>query len=279
MTYGKSKRPAFSRPTVLLAAVSLPCLAGSDIDYDRDGDVDNADLARASQNPVAAMISLPMKNKFNFDRGDEDAFAYELELQPVVPVNLGEWHLINRFIVPIAYQEPAYEGMSHDFGLRDITYQAFFSPASPGDIIWGLGPALILPTNTENNLGNDKWAAGPAAVALAIRGPWVTGLLAQHFWDFAGDDDAADVNLSSLQYFINYNTPDYYLTTSPTMTYNWEADSGDDWTIPLGGGVGKVMRFGETPVDMRVSAYWNVEAPESAPDWFAEFQVKLLFPK
>ena len=238
----------------------------------------DSDLAKASQNPVADMISLPIKNKLNFDRGEEDAFAFELELQPVLPVHLGEWNLINRFIVPIAYQEPANEGLSYDFGLRDITYQAFFSPASPGDIIWGLGPALILPTNTGNTLGNDKWAAGPAGVALSIRGPWVMGALAQHFWDFAGDDDAADVNLSSLQYFVNYNTPDYYLNTSPTITYNWEAD-GDDWTIPFGGGVGKVMRFGKTPVDMRVSAYWNVEAPESAPDWFVEFQVKLLFPK
>ena len=238
----------------------------------------DSDLAKASQNPVADMISLPIKNKLNFDRGEEDAFAFELELQPVLPVHLGEWNLINRFIVPIAYQEPANEGLSYDFGLRDITYQAFFSPASPGDIIWGLGPALILPTNTGNTLGNDKWAAGPAGVALSIRGPWVMGALAQHFWDFAGDDDAADVNLSSLQYFVNYNTPDYYLNTSPTITYNWEAD-GDDWTIPFGGGVGKVMRFGRTPVDMRVSAYWNVEAPESAPDWFVEFQVKLLFPK
>jgi hypothetical protein len=259
--------------------VSLPCLAGSDIDYDRDGDVDDGDLARASQNPVADMISLPMKNKFNFGRGDEDAFAYELELQPVLPVKLGEWNLINRFIVPIAYQEPAFEGMSYDTGLRNITYQAFFSPAAPGDIIWGVGPTLNMPTNTEDSLGNDKWSGGPAVVALTMRGPWVFGTLAQQFWDFAGDDDAADVDLSSLQYFVNYNTPDYYLNTSPTMTYNWEADSDDAWTIPVGGGIGKIYHFGETPVDMRLSAYSNVEAPDSAPDWFVEFQIKFLFPK
>jgi hypothetical protein len=116
---------------------SPPCLAGSDIDYDRDGDVDNGDLARASQNPVAAMISLPMKNKFNFGLGKEDAFAYELELQPVYPVNLGKWNLINRFITSIAYQEAPYEGMDDEFGLRDTTYQAFFSPAMPGEVIWG----------------------------------------------------------------------------------------------------------------------------------------------
>ena len=84
---------------------------------------------------------------------------------------------------------------------------------------------------------------------------------------------------STNQYFINYNTPDYYINTSPTVTYNWEADSDEAWTIPVGAGIGKVVRFGETPVDMRASAYWNVERPESAPDWYAEFQIKLLFPK
>ena len=240
---------------------------------------DNQDLAKKSQNPVADMISLPIKNKFNFGMGDEDAFAYEMEMQPVYPVKLGEFNLINRFIIPVAYQEAPYQHLDDEFGLRDITYQAFFSPAEPGEIIWGVGPSLIIPTNTEDSLGNDKWSLGPAFVALTIRGPWVSGVLAQHFWDIAGDNDAQDVNLSSLQYFINYNTPDYYINTSPTMTYNWEADSDDAWTIPVGGGIGKVFKFGETPVDLRLSAYWNVEAPDSAPDWFAEFQLKFLFPK
>lgn len=240
---------------------------------------DDQELAKQSQNPVAAMVSLPMKNKFNFGAGSEDAFIYELELQPVYPVSLGQVNLINRFIVPVAYQEGLYPGMDDEFGLRNITYQAFFSPAAPGDVIWGLGPAVIMPTNTDDSLGNDKWAAGPAALALTIKGPWVSGMLAQHFWDFAGDNDAANVNVSTLQYFINYNTPNYYLNTSPTMSYNWDTNGSDAWTIPIGGGIGKIVRFGERPVDLRLSAYWNAKAPESSADWFAEFQIKLMFPK
>jgi hypothetical protein len=172
-----------------------------------EADADEQDLARASQNPVADMISLPMKNKFNFGMGDEDAFGYELELQPVYPVNLGGWNLINRFIVPVTYREAPYEGMDDTFGLRDITYQAFFSPAEAGKVIWGIGPTMIIPTHTDDTLGNDKWAIGPAALALTMRGPWVSGVLAQHFWDFAGDNDAANVNLSTLQYFINLQHP------------------------------------------------------------------------
>ena len=279
MSYRKSSWKFSGLAALLLGAVSMNCMASSPIDYDKDGDVEDDDLVRASQNPVADLISLPIKNRFNFDRGDEDAFAYEMEFQPVLPMNLGEWNLINRFIVPIAYQEPAFEGQSYDTGLRNITYQAFFSPAAPSGIIWGVGPTVNMPTNTENSLGNDKWSGGPAFVALTMQGPWVMGLLGQQFWDFAGDDDAEDVDLSSLQYFINYNTPDFYLTTSPTMAYNWEADSDEAWTIPIGGGIGKIFHFGETPVDMRFSSYRNVEAPDSAADWYADFQIKFLFPK
>jgi hypothetical protein len=262
---------SIARQAVLFALLSLFSAPAVLAETDEE-------IAKKSQNPLAAMISVPFKNKFEFDRGSEDAFAYELEMQPVYPVSLGKFNLINRFIIPVAYREGAYPGVDDETGLRNITYQAFFSPAEAGEVIWGLGPAINIPTNTDSSLGIDKWSGGPAALALTIRGPWVSGVLAQHFWDFAGDDDDPDVNLSTLQYFINYNTPDFYLNTAPTMSYNWKADD-DEWSIPIGGGIGKIFRFGQLPVDMRISAYKNVEAPDVAPDWWAEFQVKLIFPK
>jgi hypothetical protein len=236
-------------------------------------------MAKQSQNPVGDIISLPFVSRFDFDAGPEDAFAYTMELKPVYPVTFGDINLINRLIVPITYQEAKTKAQDDEFGLSDTIYQAFFSPAKPGEIIWGAGPALIIPTHSNDSLGNDKWAAGPAVVILAKPGHWLYGVLAQHFWDFAGDDDAADVDLTSIQVFINYNFPEFYVTTSPTFNYNHEADSGDRWTVPLGGGVGKLVKFGKMPVDFKLTAYTNVEAPDSAPDWYTEFQVKFLFPK
>ena len=82
------------------------------------------------------------------------------------------------------------------------------------------------------------------------------------------------------QYFINYNIEDgWYLSSTPVMTANWEADSSDRWTIPLGGGVGKMVKIGKAPVDFKLAAYYNVEKPEFGPDWSLQFQIKLLFPK
>jgi hypothetical protein len=45
------------------------------------------------------------------------------------------------------------------------------------------------------------------------------------------------------QPFANYNFPDHpgrYLTFSPIITADWQADSGNRWTVPLGGGIGQI---------------------------------------
>ena len=106
---------------------------------------------------------------------------------------------------------------------------------------WGAGPAVLLPTANDDYLRQDRWAAGPSFVALTMSGPWVIGSLFSNIWDFSGSGDA-DINTFTWQYFINYNmADDWYLTTSPIITANWE-NSGDEWTIPVGGGFGKIFR-------------------------------------
>ena len=255
------------------------------------------DLAKQSQNPLGTIISAPFENNLYFNIGPSDATAYVLNLKPVYPVNLGGVNLINRFILPVIYSEgqkvdvqppPQFElaygdftvAEGSEFGLADLTYQAFFSPAKPGNWIWGVGPVLVLPTATKARYASDKWSLGPTAVALTTPGKWVIGVLAQNVWSFAGDSDAADVNKFLFQYFINYNLESgWYLSTTPVITANWEASSGNEWTVPFGGGVGRLVRHGKLPVDYKLTAYWNAEKPKAAPDWNLQFTVKFLFPK
>jgi len=256
------------------------------------------ELAKQSQNPLGTVISAPFENNFYFGIGPSDATAYALNMKPVYPVNLGDWNLINRFIVPAIYTEgqnfdvPPGSGFSlgygeiadlasgSELGLGDTTYQAFFSPAKPGKWILGAGPVLVLPTATKDRYASDKWSAGIAGVALTMPGKWVIGSLLQNVWSFAGDDDAPKINKLLAQYFINYNMKNgWYLSTTPVMTANWEADSNSRWTIPIGGGVGRLVKHGKQPVDYKLAAYKNVEKPEFGADWSLQFTVKWLFPK
>ena len=256
------------------------------------------DLQKAAQNPVASLISLPFENNINFDVGPSDEKAYNTLVKPVYPVQVSEnFNLINRVIAPVIYLEgqdavgppdasfelggsQVFPGTSSEFGLGNVQYQAFFSPARPGELIWGVGPAFELPTNTDKKLGSDTWSAGFAAVGLTIQGPWVIGLLVQNIWDVASESGEPDVNRATVQPILNYNLSNgWYLTAGTTMSANWEADSGEEWTVPLGGGIGRLVRFGKQPVDFKLVAYDNVEKPEFSAEWSLQFTVKMLFPK
>lgn len=108
----------------------------------------------------------------------------------------------------------------------------------------------------------------------------MTGVLIQNVWSVAGDSNASDINSFLFQYFINYNlSNDWYLSTTPVITANWEADSDNRWTVPFGGGVGKLVKHGKQPVDYKLTAYYNAERPQFASDWNLQLQIKMLFPK
>ena len=278
---------------LLPAAVLCAALAASPACADSE-----EDLAKTSQNPVGDMISLPFELNVMSGVGPSESTAYVLNVKPVYPVRVGKLNLINRLILPVIYAEGQDVTLSEErsvllgfggearlangsaFGLGDATYQAFFSPAEPGPVIWGIGPAFVLPTATDNRFASDKWSAGVSAVALAMPGRWVVGTLVQNVWSFAGDGGADNVNQFMVQPFANYNLDGgWYLNTSPVITADWEADGADQWTVPLGMGIGRLVTHGKQPVDYRLAAYSNVQGPSFGSDWSLQFTVKLLFPK
>jgi hypothetical protein len=243
---------------------------------------DVKELAKQSQNPVSKLISVPFEMNNTLNNGPEDAYAMTLNIKPVIPMHLSEnWNLINRAIVPVIYQDERFQGEGDIFGLGDFTYQGFITPARPGKFIWGVGPQLGLPTGMDR-LTSNQWTLGPSILGLVMPGHWVIGALVANSWNIGnGYDDAPKVNLFSAQYFINYNMEGgWYLTTAPTITANWEAEDSDNkWTVPFGGGVGKVFKIGKQNVNMKVAAYYNVEKPDNASDVNIQFTCTFLFPK
>jgi hypothetical protein len=242
-------------------------------------DSNQAALAKASQNPIASLISVPFQNNTNFGVGEFDRTSNILNIQPVIPVPLGEnLTLVNRTIVPIAYQPELAAGLDSAFGLGDINYTGFFVPQTTGNFTWGVGPSILLPTATDTVLGTGKWSIGPAAVGLVSQGPIVGGALVSQIWSIAGNSDRSDVSLLTIQPFFNYNFEGgWYASTSPIITANWEA-SGDQWTLPIGGGGGRVFRIGSQPVNVNAQVFWNAVRPEGAASWSLRAQLTLLFP-
>lgn len=251
----------------------------------------DADLAAAAQNPVANLVSVPFQLNSFFGIGPEDEVVHVLNIQPVIPFSLSDrWNVITRTIAPLIYVPSSVEGLEvlprgiggddTKFGLGDVNFTAFVSPARPGKLVWGVGPTLTAPTATDDLVGSEKWSAGPSVVLLAQPQPWTLGVLARQLWSFAGDDGRQDVEQLLVQPFVNYNLrKGWYLVSAPVVTANWNAGGDDRWIVPVGGGVGRLFRAGKLPLNVSGHAYYNLESPTLGPDWAFRFQVQLLFPK
>lgn len=243
------------------------------------------ELAKKAQNPVADLISVPLQNNLNFGVGPDDELQYVLNVQPVIPVPVNEhWNVITRTILPLVYQPTLGYTPNGDvgdrFGLGDTQFSAFLSPNGDKGLVWGVGPVLQLATATSNLAGNQQWAAGPTAVVLRIDGAWVYGALVNQLWSFAGDSDNPGTNQMLVQPFLNYNLKDgWYLSTAPIITANWKAASDNTWTVPVGGGAGKIFHVGKLPVNGQVQAFYNAERPSGGADWQLRLQLQFLFPR
>ncbi len=245
------------------------------------------DLRASAQNPISSMVSLPLK--LTADQGAKNGNGTILNINPVIPVTVGDWNLVNRALIPLAHVDGAIPsannpnpqgGSSSASGLGDINYSLFFSPVKYDKVIWGVGPSINLPTANDDQLGSGKWSAGPTAVALMLPKWGSMGILGRQLWSFAGSSRRDDVNQTLIEPFVNYNLNDgWYLITDLVITANWEAKSKNTWTVPLGGGVGKLFKIGDQAVNAKLEAYYNVEKPDGAPNYSVSFQFQLLFPK
>lgn len=243
---------------------------------------DTEALAKQLANPIASLSSVPLQ--LNYDDGIgpfDDGDKFTLNVQPVIPVSISEyWNMISRTIIPIASQQDIFPGAGSQFGPGDTVQSLFFSPKDPtaGGWTWGVGPALLIPTATDDLLGSEKWGAGPTAVALRqTKSGWTYGALANHLWSFAGEDKRADINTTYLQPFVAKSLgKGRTVSVALESTYDWE---GEQWTVPINAGYSKVSRIGKQLVSYQGGVRYYIEAPDSGAEWGLRFTFTLLFPK
>jgi len=241
----------------------------------------DADLAKKLSNPIASLISVPFQYNYDGGYGPTDGHKATLNIQPVIPFDLNDnWEVISRTIVPLTSQEDIVGDSGNQFGLGDTLQSFFFSPKQPGPggLIWGVGPAILLPTATEPLLGGEKLGLGPTGVMLKQEGPWTYGALANHIWSVAGDGGRADVSSTFLQPFISYTTHDAWTFALNTeSTYDWESNQ---WSVPINLSVSKLVTFDKQPVSFQLGARYWAESPDGGPQgWGVRAAITFLFPK
>jgi hypothetical protein len=246
----------------------------SDVRHGRE----EGNLAKAAQNPVANMVSLPLQWNYSMAGGLDSSTALVLNVQPVLPLPIGErWLLVSRTVVPFV-SLPLPNG-AQSGGIGDIQEQAYFTKAKPGKVTWAFGPVFSFPTATNVVARTGQWGLGPGAVILVMPGPWVIGALANNIWRIGGAARGEVLNTFTVQPFINFNLPHAWsITTAPLITSNWSAVRGERWTVPVGVGVGKITHVAEQPLNLALQYYHDVEHPRIAGSEELRLVVAALWP-
>jgi len=245
--------------------------------------------AQKSNNPVSDAWLLITQNDYTVIEGEATGGSSEmrerLSFQPVMPVPIfgGDWNLVNRIILQ-AFSSPVDDDLNstdpfgdRTNGLGDTIFFSLFAPNRDDGFIWGVGPTFTLPTATEEVLGQEKWQAGPAALAVRLGNShgdwgvesWNIGVLGQHWWDVSGDDDRHHTNQSDIQYFINWKKDATTLIgMTPNIQIDWTKSGSDRFSVPIGIGTIGLFRWGKTPVRWGIELqYYAMQPDPVGPEW------------
>jgi hypothetical protein len=263
---------------LVLFMLSVVLVASGAIAQENPGETEKEKMARIAQqtnNPVSDLWMLFIQNDFSVYEGDitdGKRILNSFKFQPVMPLLLTDKiRLINRPVLQFqSFETPELtsNGLEWDTesGLGDTVLLNVFSPADLGANVWGIGPSWIFPTATDDSLGGEKWAVGPAAVLFHMGEKWIFGGVLQHWWDYAGDDDRADINLTDFQYVIRYKiNPFFQLGTGPNIQYNWETE---EISLPIGIGMDTTTKWGDTIFRWGIDLeYYVKQDDEFGPKW------------
>jgi len=240
------------------------------------------ELAKIAQNPMGNLVSVPFQENMYLNKGPLSGTYNSLNIQPIIPVSLNsEWYILTHTSLPVVSLPSLAPDQSRSNGIGDVQFSAYLTPASPGEWIWGAGTIAQMPTHSSAVLGNKNAGLGPTFVLMHIEhgNPWVVGLQVNTVWS-VGNSTSPSYRNGLVEPIVNYNLKEgLYVTSAPEWTVSWDAKGSQQWTVPMGGGVGKIFHFRKLPLNTQLSAYYNVVRPDFAPNWLLQLQVQLMFPK
>lgn len=247
------------------------------------------EVAKELSNPAGSLASLFFNLEYTEYTGDlpgaDDQDKWELTFQPVLPFPVGGKgrKIIFRPLVPLPFDQPLFNPENGKFedasvNLGDITFDLVYAGTDMKDkhdgILWGVGVGGTLPTATDDDLGGDQWRLGPEIFLGMIRHWGLVGNLISNQWDLGGSNDESYSTLTA-QYFYAFSLGNgWQIASSPVISYDWEADSEDAWTVPIGVGLAKTTRIGNTPWKFQLQVEkFVLQADTFGPDWLVKVSV------
>lgn len=267
--------------TAKLALVGLSLLAAS-VTPDpalaqQDEGPSLEEMANKANNPLSDVWLLIVENDTSLlsDVPGTEVLNVTL-LEPVIPVPVFEesWNLIFRPIIPIVSAPIGSGGRTS--GLGDSVLLTLLGPNRDDGFVWGLGPTWILPTATDNLLGQEKWQVGPAGLAVRLGKEhgglgienWNIGVLGQQWFSYAGDGGRAETSQANIQYFINWKMNATQLVgMTPNITVDWKAKSSDKLSFPIGLGTIGMFKLGRLPIRWGAEVQYFIAQRRGGPEW------------
>ncbi len=254
--------------------------------FDRDGgaagEMSLEEVNAQLENPLTSLWSLTFENSFLLLGGDEvdgRAEANTLFFQPGLPVPVGDGYtFISRPVFPVV-TNPVFDAGGeverHETGFGDIQMLSLYGPDRSQGLVWGLGGTFKFPTASDDLLGAGKWQAGPALMLFNFKKPWTLGVLAEHWWSYAGDGDRPHTSQTDIKYIVRHALPNAWsIGFGPTISIDWTEEDDNRFTVPVGLGLSKTARIGGAPVKFRLEAHYSAIAPDDVGnEWKFLFRV------
>jgi len=271
-------------PTTRLVAqaTGAPATVGAPASEPDGPEESVSELNRKLTNPVSTLWSIT--NQFNNFKLENGHWNNNWNFQPVLPVSLTrDLNLITRPVMPF-YNIVPHATASGQFertaGLGDLILLELLSQAHSGHWLLGAGPTFIFPTATSKFTGQGKVQAGPAVVAGYLTKEFFLGVFPQQWFSIGGAPARPDTSQLNLQpiaaLFFGEGWDIFY---SGNILANWKASSGDVWTVPVGVGVGKVVKLGRLPVKFALSLQYMPVHPQDGQEWNVQIQITPVLPK
>ncbi|HEY4147595.1 MAG TPA: hypothetical protein VGM41_01635 [Chitinophagaceae bacterium] len=238
------------------------------------------DIAKKLSNPVASLISVPLEDNYLTGVGPLKGYQNTLDIEPVIPFTFTKnWNLITRVVLPVVTQTNVSALPGRQSGLSDAVVSAFLSPSkTSGGLIWGAGPAFLIPTATNNYLATKKWGVGPTAAVLYQQAGWTYGMLVNQIWSYAGSNNRDNVSQFYALPFITYNFPTGAgLSMTGDVTRDWKHHYTDAVVTPA---VSGLTRIGKQVFQLQAGPMIPISAaPGEKPDFGVRTKITFVFPR